>query len=322
MLSASALICRRGGTMLSDKEYIQLSLETNLFFLRIVKEHAIFAAASLPPRDLNVVNQLISLKNSIETLLDRTVQLSNGIARPGVFLSDEIVTEFTLPAETAVQSLTGIPINTDITKRELDLEESTGSMPRVDLVSNVSALNREAIKGTTAAIEFKTALLTSVLNCRAFSYTYPLMLDHVIREAKFYVMLLTKLENRDMIDSTEEVIALEVNWNRIMGEHTSFIRGYLDPSEIQLFDKANDFFKEFTGLVTKTNALQQQPGNLPDVTKESEQLVTNLRDFKRQGTEGLLECEIKAIMPALLADHVTREANHYLRLLGIIQQNI
>jgi hypothetical protein len=29
--------------MLSDKEYIRLSMESNLFFLRIAKEHAIFA---------------------------------------------------------------------------------------------------------------------------------------------------------------------------------------------------------------------------------------------------------------------------------------
>lgn len=33
------------------------------------------------------------------------------------------------------------------------------------------------------------------------------------------------------------------------------------------------------------------------------------------GTKGLIGCEIRSIILPLLADHVLREANHYLRLL-------
>ena len=40
-----------------------------------------------------------------------------------------------------------------------------------------------------------------------------------------------------------------------------------------------------------------------------------LRDFKKVGTKGILDCEIKSIILPLLADHVLREANHYIRLL-------
>lgn len=38
--------------MLSNEQYVRLSLELNLFFLRIVKEHNVFAAASLLPKIL------------------------------------------------------------------------------------------------------------------------------------------------------------------------------------------------------------------------------------------------------------------------------
>lgn len=48
--------------MLSKEVYIRYSLEVNLFFLRLAKEHAIFAATSMPPRDLQVSYQLIALK--------------------------------------------------------------------------------------------------------------------------------------------------------------------------------------------------------------------------------------------------------------------
>ena len=42
-----------------------------------------------------------------------------------------------------------------------------------------------------------------------------------------------------------------------------------------------------------------------------------LRDFKAAGTQGLLECGIRSIIIPLLADHILREANHYLCVLGV-----
>ena len=39
------------------------------------------------------------------------------------------------------------------------------------------------------------------------------------------------------------------------------------------------------------------------------------KDFKQAGTEGIAACKIRSIILPLLADHVLREANHYIRLL-------
>lgn len=47
-----------------------------------------------------------------------------------------------------------------------------------------------------------------------------------------------------------------------------------------------------------------------------------LRNFKVQWTEGILKCKIKSLIPPLLADHVTREANHYLRLLKSFEKMV
>ena len=53
------------------------------------------------------------------------------------------------------------------------------------------------------------------------------------------------------------------------------------------------------------------------VTEDSLKATTEIRKFKAQGTQGLVECKIKSIIIPLLADHTLREANHYLRLLKI-----
>jgi hypothetical protein len=313
--------------VISEHDYIRHSLELNLFFLRIVKEHTIFAAASLPPRDLPLSQQAIAMKSTFEGLLSRAIRLSNGIVSPEVLSSGELVTELTIQAEKATQFLTGIPIDTDITKRELALNSSLDAMERSDslkasqsfnvntLLPEVNTLNQTAILATTAAIKFKTTLLNNVLNCRSFSYMYPSMLEHVIEEAQFYVKVLNLLQRRDVIDDINEIIELEITWNDIMGEHSEFIRGYLDPSEKQLIKTANTFAEEFDKLLEATENLRNQPNLLPQVTTESLQLVTELRNFKRQGEEGILACRIKSIIPPLLSDHVLREANHYIRVL-------
>ncbi|MDF2674789.1 MAG: hypothetical protein K0R09_3057 [Clostridiales bacterium] len=301
--------------MLSDKEYMSHSLELNLFFLRIIKEHIIFAAPALPPKNLDLTNMLIEMKGRFEKLLDRTVDMSLGIVSPEVLASGELVTKFTLPAEEKTQSLTGIPIDMSITKKQLGSRGDNSPGNISPMVSKVSELNKEIIGLMNLALTDQENLLKDVLICKAFSYIYPLMLDHVIREGHFYVMMLSRLEKRDELDSVRKMIEEELNWNRIMHEHSEFIRGYLDPSEDELIQTADKFAVETEKLVAETETLPSQPANLPGVTRQSLNLVTNLRNFKLQGVAGILGCKIKSIIPPLLGDHVLREANHYLRLL-------
>jgi predicted heme/steroid binding protein len=312
--------------LLTNQEYVKKSLELNLFFLRIAKEHTIFAAASLPPRDKAVAQQLLDFKKRFETLLGRVIDLSSGIIGPEVKTSGELVTEFTLQAEEKTQNLTGIPIDMSLTQRELSLTSQMRFSANMRISekepadNSVSRINKEALSLMNAALDLKKTLLNNVLNCKAFSYTYPLMLDHVIREGLLYVMLLNRLENKEKVDSSRELIEFELNWNRIMGEHSKFIRGYLDPSEEVLFETANSFAKEFDSLMARTMDLPKQPSLLPQITRESSNRVVKLRAFKVQGLKGILACKIKSVIPPLLADHVTREANHYLRLLDSLDK--
>jgi hypothetical protein len=306
--------------VLSNQDYIKLSLEFNLFFLRIAKEHAIFAAASLPPKNRVEAQQLLGVKNSYESLLARAVTMAPDVVSEEFLNSDEIVTELTLPAEQATSFLTGLPINTNITKQELNLvARAKMRQDDEDLFEEVAELNREAIMLTEKTIAFLKKMLRDVLTCKAFSYTYPLMLHHVIEESEFAVMMLRKFEQKDAIDTLREIIELEMTWNDIMEEHSKFIRGYLDPSEKALFKKADSFADQLEELVKRTEALKENPSALPLVTRDSIELVTQLRNFKKQGTVGILECKIKSIIPPLLSDHVLREANHYLRMLNMFK---
>jgi hypothetical protein len=301
--------------MLSTQEYIRRSTELNLFFARIMKEHLIFAASALTPRDTGQIQPTLELKNQFEGLLAEALSLANKTVSPETAASGEFVTPFTLRAEQATQFYTAIPIASNITQAEMALAGTRECMPVAVLEQRVSALNQKAIALTTAIVQVKRKMRDDVLSCRMFTHLYPLLLDHVLREALFYLKMLRMLERRDAIDSPAEILEQELFWNRIMAEHSKFIRGLLDPTEDDLIQTANHFACEFDMLTAEAKAAIDMTVPLPKVTGDSLRATEQLRNFKAQGAAGILDCKVKSIILPLLADHVLREANHYLHML-------
>lgn len=180
-------------------------------------------------------------------------------------------------------------------------------------------LNQRAMAAGNALIKFKTRLLADVLSCRLFTFNYPLLIDHILRETKLFVSLLQQLQARIDIDSTREIIRQEVFWNRIMAEHAKFIRGLLDPTEEALIETANNFARQFDELTKEAKAaISMTIPSTATVTAKSLEATKRISNFKAEGTQGILQCKIRSIIIPLLGDHVLREANHFLRLLKML----
>ena len=90
------------------KEYIRASLETHLFFGRIMKEHSLFLLAGFPAKEEELIRRADRFREEFEAGLRRTVELADGIVSRSVLSSGEIVTEFTQKAECQTEDLTGI----------------------------------------------------------------------------------------------------------------------------------------------------------------------------------------------------------------------
>ena len=302
--------------MISREKFINQSLQLNLFFLRIMKEHSLFLEAAFVCKDENLINQAEGFKNEFTQLLSHAISLADGVVPKMVLNSNEIVTKYTMDAEKATQFYTGISIDSTITAREIALSAGMSNNRNTSsLTDHIYSLNNDSIKATSMIIRFKTTILNNVLSCRLFTNTYPLLIDHILREAIFFRDLLTKLQNGIELNMKRDVLEQETFWNRIMSEHSFFIRGLLDPSEVDLFDLANNFGKEFEELRKEAAAMTKSSSDLSNLTDTTIKATTKLRDFKTQGTEGLIDCKIKSIIVPLLGDHVLREANHYLNLL-------
>lgn len=145
-------------------------------------------------------------------------------------------------------------------------------------------------------------------DCRIFISLYNEILEHVIHEAEYYLEILTNLRNRT---STDKALCDELNfWNGIMRKHAQFVDGMLDPTETALKESAKATAVKFERLV---ETCINTPENI--ILDSSIISAENIINFKTDVTAGLLRCEIKSIILPLLADHVLREANHYLRIL-------
>ena len=305
--------------MLSSSEFVKQSLELHLFFARIMKEHSFFLEAGFTQKDASFIRQADAFRLEFDRLLADAVALSNGVVSPLVLQSGEVITPYTLDAEKTSAYYTGVKIQTSITQAEAGLMGGGLTEFNPKLERRVFMLNKKAIGLINAIIQFKTTILSNVLSCRMFTVNYPLLIDHILREAKFYLEMVQRLQSRDEINMENDAIKQELFWNNIMAEHSKFIRGLLDPTENELMKIANNFGNEFDQLTAEAKQAMDKTLPLSKVTNDSLKATEEIRDFNTQGTKGLIGCKIKSIIIPLLGDHVLRESNHYIRVLKMFK---
>lgn len=276
-----------------------------------MKEHMILMEASLSVKNSNYILEADSIKKSFEDILREVIALSDKSISQEAIESNEFVTPFTLDAETITESLTGVCIDKDITTSELELVSDPDFSYTASLEGYVFDLNNRIINLVIEIIKFKEKVLAQFLECNLFIFIYPHMLEHLNREAKFYLKTLLDLQERRLVK--KDILEKEIFWDHIMEDHAEFIRGFLDPTEEELLHKANDFAELFEKLLEKTKETSEE--EICEITKENLKATKEIKEFKTASTKGLIACEIKSIMSPLLADHVLREANRYIRIL-------
>ncbi|MBQ8803639.1 MAG: DUF2935 domain-containing protein [Tyzzerella sp.] len=327
------------------RDYVRISLETHLFFARIMKEHAMFLQAGFVQKDSEWIQKADYYRTEFEDLHRRTVEMSNRMISGSVLRSDEMVTDYTMDAENKTCELSGLPIDTRITSAQQELKCGRDFVVTREMMQRVYRLNEKAVSLLNGLIDFKERLLREVKECRMYTTNYPLLIDHIMREAKLYRDTVEGLMRNQRVNY-RSLQNQEEFWNCIMMEHALFIRGLLDPCEEELIGTADDLARDFKELIEKARKQDYRAntaytnntygnntcgnstyanntcGNncMTDdysdrMTEMTLEKTKELRDFKAAGTRGLLNCQVKSIILPLLADHVLREANHYIRIL-------
>ena len=76
-------------------------------------------------------------------------------------------------------------------------------------------LNQRVLQLLNGLIMFKKQILREVTLCRLYTVNYPLLVEHIIREAELYRKIITMLEE-GKCSSQENIAETERFWNRIL----------------------------------------------------------------------------------------------------------
>jgi hypothetical protein len=168
---------------------------------------------------------------------------------------------------------------------------------------------------------FKRNILGLIIRCQIGGNNFPLLVDHVSREAAYFMKRLEQLNTGTLDPLPDAIINENVFFLKIMADHAKFINHLLDPSERKLVEQAREFSHDFDQLLFQAIDLdsmrpESQTAPLLDQFVDQNRVsVRQLRDFKKTARDLIEACKIKSIIPPLLADHVFREASHFLEIL-------
>ena len=98
----------------------------------------------------------------------------------------------------------------------------------------------------------------------------------------------------------------------IFKEHRGFGKQIFLLAKDELIKTSDTFAQEYAALLTRAKTAN----DAVILRQESLNETLKFRDFKTAGVQGIEACHIRSIILPLLADHVLREANHYIRLLS------
>lgn len=259
---------------LTEQMFIERSLTENRFWLRIMKEHALFLSEGFSRKDTHLIQQTDRFHYYFEQQEKKAYQVANNVAM-------------------------------------------------------VRKLNEESIELVQGFRNFKRNLLILIINCKISGFNFPLLVDHIAREAEYFMRTLTKF-NQGILDPIQDAIISEnVFWLRIMMEHSRFIASLLDQSERNLVIAARKFGDDFEVLLNQArdveSMLYHKEPTYPIIgkmNKDSQSAAEEIRAFKQVGLDLIKSCQIRNVINPLLADHVLREADHFLFMIHMLEERL
>jgi hypothetical protein len=259
---------------LSEKMFIERSLTENKFWLRIMKEHALFLGEGMSRNDKDLIQQTDRFYHYFEQQEKRAHQTPESVAA-------------------------------------------------------VRKLNEDSIQLVYGFRNFKRNLLILIINEKVQGFNFPLLVDHIAREAEYFMNSLQKFNNGILEPIQDAIIHENVFWLRIMMEHSRFVASLLDQSERNLVAAARKFGDDFETLLNQArdveSMLYHKKPTYPIIgkmNKDSESATEELRNFKKAGLELIKSSQIRSVINPLLADHIVREAEHFLFMIRVLEERL
>src|SRR5690606_21816313 len=208
------------------------------------------------------------------------------------------------------------------------IEEKLARLTVNSDIRQVQAFNSEVYQAAVSIWSFKRKVLGLTLRCEIQSNNFPLLVDHISREAAYFANRIKDLNEGKLAPERDTIIQENLFFLRIMADHAKFIGHLLDPSERKLVDQAREFGYDFDQLVFQAidlDSMRPHSETVPILDQFLDQnrvSVASLRDFKKTARELIEACRIKSNIHPFLADHTFREAERFLEIIDLFDAHL
>lgn len=216
-------------------------------------------------------------------------------------------------------------------------------------IAGVNALVDTSISWTAALRDFKVQLFVLLEQCKAVAELPAALLDHIRREADFFLTMLYRLKGLPVppenvlgipnaniptslvpkllipfMGARIPRIARDENlfWLRIHMEHGEVLLlvAYRPKIQEMLYVATAKFEKQLEMLLEEAKKIPEQPAVLKAFNAKVYVIMRDWRDFLLNLFKDVMNCEVPSGQinaPALILDHMAREADYYLEVLLI-----
>ena len=307
--------------MLTEEEFYKESIDTNLYYLRTLRDFCINIELSFYG-DNPYKSRAALLARRSQDLGREIVTLTNGKVPTKGIDYQIYYTEYTLPIERLTEKLFGINLATDITKMELKLIPTDTFDINDEIIKSMTSMNERAVDIANEFIMLAREIRGEMTSNNLFSYSYPTMYNFMIITIELYIGELNRL--KEMIKK-DPIIALdtEYGYNITAYEITSFLRGLIDPNATQYIEVLNNILNEiYPQLLEDYNSLPLSPENQQNLTERSIAVIRRIRLLITDMLKDLLAAKLYFIIEPLAIDKFYRNINYFLYALNANNFNV
>lgn len=296
--------------MLNDVSFVLQSLNSNLYYLRTIREFSSNLQLSFLENNNEYIETAKDFGLRCEELGHILMKYANRNVSEEALDNHIFVTQYTLDCELLTEKLFPIDIDTTITEEQLKLEPGIPSNPSKGMISELEDINQKSLVLVANFIDFCKNIAKQLENNDLFSYSYVSLIEAMLVEAELYQLNLTRIIQRDNISPTF-IVDYEYLFNNLLKRYASFIRGLADPKASNVIVRSVSFANEFGLLADEYRRSVASPEVQNSLKRRSIETVTRFISFISEVISDVLNAKAYFIVETTFLDNILTTANYF-----------
>ncbi len=296
--------------MLNNKDVYEQSIVNHIYFLGSIRVFCTAIGLTFFKNNQEYIDKGIEIGRESTRICDLALSYLNEEIASQILNNEVYITKYTKELDDLTEKLFKVDLENQVDKDINILKTRKDVVYTDELIKNINDLNNQGLKLVNDFKTFVSDIKNKLDKDTLFSYLYPNFFTYMYDEVSVYGRDLERIISRK--DYTKFYLSeFTFYFNELLKKSSEYIRGFLDTTHQDLFDKATIYIDAFGELIEKYLK------NNSDITlfNETEELVNSYKVFVISIIEKLLNKEIYFIIPPIVLDNFLTDINVYLFIL-------